>query len=197
MTAKAIQYYLCQDVVDGSAASVSAANPTIWATAADVPDYAYKSLGTIWTGAPTTSSNLENRIVYQFGSVTNNTIEIALFTQPVDSVLFDRVKDNEIGAEETNLVIRLSKPQGRPGIDTLANFNTVQQAELRIRYLLDLNWRSLRKGTPPQIPSTGDKSINPSYGINITWDGYISPPNAVECQFRYRVFYIRAVPRSN
>ena len=197
MTAKAIQYYLAQDVIDGSASTVSTNNPTLWPTASDVPDYAFESLGTIWLGAPSLSSDLYNKIVYAFGSNTNttgNSGEITLYTQPIESVLFDRVKDNTIGAEETNLIIRLFKVQ-RPNSSTTAPLETMQNAELRLRYLLDGNWRRLRKGVPPQIPSTGDKSINPNVGVYLTWEGFITPPTATEIQVRYKAYYVRSVPQ--
>lgn len=195
MSAQAIRYYLSQDVTDGSAATVAANNPTLWASSAVVPDYAYKSLGTIWLGAPTLSSTLGNKIVYRFGSNDTDVADISLFTQPIDSALFDRVKDNEIAAEETNLVVRLTIPQDSR-LSTINNFLILQNAELRIRYLLDTNWRRKRRGTPPIVPSLGDPSLDPTYGIYVTFDGYIVPPNAEQIQVRYRVYYHRAIPAS-
>lgn len=195
MTAQAIQYYLCQDVVDGSAAAVSAANAAFWPSPANVPSYAYESLGTIWTGAATVSSVFRNDIVYRFGNVDETNTEISIFTQPIESANFDRVRANTIGAEETNVVIRLFKAQTR-ATNKNDGMDLIKNAELRIRYLLDSNWRRLRKGTAPFIPSTGDSSLDPSVGVYLVWDGFISPPSAVECHIRYRAYYVRAVPKA-
>ena len=191
MSAEAVRYYLMQDVVDGVAATVSANNAGFWPLASDVPDYAFKSLGTIWFGSVTPSSTLGNQIVYRLGLADTATNEITLYTLPMESVVFDSIRDNTIGAEESNLIIRLIKPQK----SSTTNFETIQNTELRIRYLLDMNWRRLRKGVYPNITSTGDNSLDPTFGVKCMWDGYLTPPNAVECQVRYKIYYRRAVPR--
>lgn len=202
MTAKAIRHYISQDTVDGSAATVAASNPNLWSSAADVPEYAYLSLAQIWTGT-NLSSRLEDTIVYRFGMNDTASIdprtpsaknpgEISLFTRPTESVLSDRIKDNTIGAEESNLVIRIEKATGKN-----LSLDTIMNVELRLRYLLDSNWRRLRKGVTPNIPSTGDNTLDPQRGVFCIWDGFAGQPTATECIVRYRIYYYRAVPRSN
>lgn len=51
-----IRQFLALDVIDSDPALVSSRNSNRWATSGDVPEYAYKSLGTLWVG-PGTSSN--------------------------------------------------------------------------------------------------------------------------------------------
>lgn len=191
MTAKAIRDYLSKDLISSTAAAVAAANPTLWASAANVPDYAYKSLGSIWLlTASLTSSVLEDSIVYRFGQSDTSTKEISLFTLPTESVRQQgSFNSNLPGAEASILEIVLRLPQ------RLANLELLTNAELRIRYLLDLTWRRQRKGVTPFIPSTGDNTLA-NTGIYCQFDGYVSPPNAMESHVRFCIDYNRAVPRS-
>lgn len=192
MSAKAIRYYLMQDTVSGSASTVSTDNPNLWPTAADVPDYAYKSLGNLWLSSATpVSSQLGDSIVYRFGQNDTATNEISIFTQPIESVISDTMRDNTIGAEESNLVIRITKTA-----TSSSSVDLIQNIELRLRYLLDINWRRRRRGTPPFIPSTGDKSLDSAVGVLCEWDGYVTMPNAIQTIVRYKTYYVRGVPRA-
>jgi hypothetical protein len=73
----------------------------------------------------------------------------------------------------------------------------MEQVELRTRYMLDYNWRAMRRGggliTPPSITPAVDKTITGP--IVCQWIGFVTVPNSVECAVRYTVSYNRTVPR--
>ncbi len=71
----------------------------------------------------------------------------------------------------------------------------MEQVELRIRYLLDLLWRSLRRTSPPtptHLISTADPTLNGD--IICKFDKYMTPISAVEVGVRYCCAYQRIVP---
>lgn len=191
-----VQQYLALDVVDGSAATVSSRNPSIWPTAGSVPEYAYKSLGTLWMGKPVSSSQLLTRINYQFGEgKTSAPGEISLQTAPIESTRIpEPLYSNNTGAETTFLNIVLRQPENEMSVARMTN------VELRIRYLLDYLWRSKRRGggilpISPAIPVIGDNSISQDLPPLCLWMEYLTIPSATETGVRYVIAYQRNVPR--
>jgi hypothetical protein len=186
------------DVNDSSAAAVSALNSSVWPTAADVADYAYKSLGTLWIGAATPSSDLEERIVYKFGEGENYAYgEISLLSMPTESIYNDMgEKRNEEGALDfyLEIVYRLN--------DRDADWDKIYNTSMRVRYLLDYGWRAQRTRygnvVSPYInvpsPLKTDKGLKDP-GIRCEWLGYITPPNAIEAAERYLISYTVIVPK--
>jgi len=192
----ALQQYLALDVVDGDATIVSSRNPSIWPSSSYVPEYAYKSLGTLWMGRSVSSTQFIQRINYQFGE-SNMAAEgeISLLTKPIESTRIpEPFNSNTVGAETTVLDIVLRQPEGEMSVARMIN------VELRIRYLLDHLWRGYRRGggippVSPNIPVVGDTSISQTYPVLCQWMNYLTEPTATETAVRYVVAYTRNVPR--
>ena len=176
MSVPTIRQFLANDVVDSDPAVVSADNSASWPTSADVADYGYKSLGTIWVGVPTTSPTLASRIVYKAGEGTNNALgEISLIALPMESVENQQsIDNNTTGALDYYMEIVYRLP------DKQASWDKINNASIRVRYLLDYNWRRKRKEKPIQISVTPavDKSLDGSFLCR--WLGYKTPPNGIE-----------------
>ena len=176
MSLPTIRQFLANDVDDGDPSAVSASNSAAWPTSADVADYAYKSLGTIWVAAATTSATLASRIVYKTGEGTNNPLgEISLIALPMESVENQQsIDNNSTGAQDYYLEIVYRLP------DKQSNWNKIDNASKRVRYLLDYNWRRKRQAKPIQISVSPvvDKSLNGSFLCR--WLGYKTPPNGIE-----------------
>lgn len=178
MSVPTIKQFLANDIVDANPATVSASNAACWPTSADVADYGYLSLGSIWVGVPTTSSVLASRIVYKAGEGANNALgEISLISLPTESVENQQGLDNNsVGAIDYYMEIVYRQP------DKSANWSKINNAALRVRYLLDHNWRAKRRARPNHIMVTPvvDKSLGVNEGIICRWLGYKTPPNGIE-----------------
>lgn len=194
MALQAIQLYLASDVASAvftTASGVQALNTDLWSDPSLVPSYAYQSLGQIWLGVSAASGQLLNRIVYQVGeNLEASEGDISLLGDEIQStdVSNDGFQSNEAGAETMFLDIVLSLPEERQ------NWNRITQADLRIRYLLDENWRKRRKGVSPYIPNLGDPTVGGN--IRLRWIRHLVPSNAKELWSRYMVAYTRAVPKA-
>lgn len=190
MSVHVVRAYLLADLTSTTASAVYANNTDIFDSASDVPDYAYKSLKDIWVGTSATSAEYSRRIVSTIGEGKTNadgTIEIVA-SKIEESVLASQsMRSNAVGSECSYIDIRLSLPEKSKSQSTIEN------AEFRIRYLIDQLWRTQRPSTTPGLDSTSDKSIVGK--VLCTFYEYLSPPNALEVVVRYRLEYRRAVPR--
>ena len=191
-----IWYYLINDTVGLSASTVSSENSDLFPTAADVPPHAYKPLSEIWVGSASGSGEMANRVVYQHGlgfeesrgEITLRGYEIPSSEDPAEGEY-----SNDPGAETMRLNIVFRQPDELTA--TSADYQRIIQAELRVRYLLDENWR--RKRRPEDgilVPATYDRSI--ISGIRCTRMRQLDPPNAKEFTASYIVCYTRAITRS-
>lgn len=175
MSVPTIKQFLANDISDLDPSTVSADNSASWPTSADVADYGYLSLASIWVATATTSSTLASRITYSAGMGTNTAIgEIALIYLPMESVENQQsIENNATGALDYYMEIVYTLP------DKQANWNKINNASLRVRYLLDLNWRRKRKAKPIHISVTPkvDKSLDG--GLICRWLGYKTPPNGI------------------
>lgn len=192
MALKAVYLYIASDVQSTcttTASGVWLQNTLTWPSSSVVPDYAYKSFGAIWVSATCASSELANRVVYKLGSKLEASLgEVTLLGTIIESVdvTNDGLRSNDPGAETMYLDIVLRLPEERQNWDKISN------ADLRLRYLLDENWRKRRRGTSPFIPNLGDYSIDTS--VRLRWTRHMVPPNAKEIWSRFIVSYTRAVP---
>lgn len=193
MAFKAIQLYIASDVASSvvtTASGVQAANSDLWPTVSQVPPYAYKSLGEIWIGVSAASGTLLNRVVYKLGENLEASVgEISLLGDEIESVDVsnDGLQTNEPGGETMFVDIVLRLPEERQ------NWDTMQQADLRLRYLLDENWRARRHRVSRYIPNLGDNTVGGN--VRLRWIRHLVPPNAKEVWSRYMVAYTRSVPR--
>jgi hypothetical protein len=188
MLSDIIKAYLSLDVTSVSACSVWLRNQDIWATSSAVPEYAYKSLKDIWVGTTAASSELANRIVCRFGEgLTAGVGEISLYVSPIESAHSELpIQSNTAGAETSFLDIVFRQPPDQGKVKRNEN------AELRVRYLLDKLWRSTRR-TYPYLSASGDTSIVDD--VILIWDRYMGCITAEEVASRYIAAYYRAVPK--
>jgi hypothetical protein len=98
----------------------------------------------------------------------------------------DGIQSNEPGGETMFLDIVLRMPEESH------NWDVITQADLRLRYLLDENWRKRRK-VAAYIPNLGDNTVGDR--VRLRWIRHLVPPDADELWSRYMVAYTRAVPR--
>ncbi len=175
MSVPTIRAILAADITDLDPSVVSANNSAAWPTSGDVADYGYKSLGTIWVGPGTSTPTLTSRLVYKAGEGTNNALgEISLIALPMESVENQQsIENNSTGALDYYMEIVYRIP------DKQANWDKIQNASIRVRYLLDYNWRRKRKlGPAIKVSPAVDKSLNG--GFLCRWLGYKTPPNGIE-----------------
>lgn len=190
-----IKSYLLRDTVDSTAEAIYLLNASGWASPADVPIYLYTSLCTLWTGSSGNVAALDKAIVSQSGQGTQksrNVISISpLICESVDAGNPEGklISDDAQGAENALIRILFQTQQAPPE----SKFSLAQNAELRVRLLLDCNLRSLSGGgTSIPIDNTHDKSIDSSYETFIlNWLGYETDPSAVEVLTNYACSYVR------
>lgn len=201
MSAPVIKAYLVKDIVDSDPQAIFLANQNTayaWSSSADVPAYMYQSLSTIWTGAPGASSTLEDQIVAVSGEGlmgSNNYITISCFLYESADAESDDVRADIPGAENalTRIVIQ-------PGDIYPLNSSRAQDAELRIRHLLDCNLRALgklpngrRAGGSLPVTQSADLSIRDNEIYICRWLRYESDPSTQEIVADYIITYTRAV----
>lgn len=190
---KAIQLYISSDIqtaLTPAASSVYALNSDQWSSVAEMPDFTYKPFGVIWVGTSAASADVSYRIVYKLGQNFENAQgEITLLGCPLESndVGNEGLHSTENGAETMYLDIVLRLPEEKQNFDKIVN------AEARLRWLLDENWRKNRRGVSPYIPNLGDNLIGGN--LRLRWARYMVPPNAKEVWSRYIVSYNRLIPR--
>lgn len=189
---KATNLFISSDVqtsLTPSASAVFAANSDLWPNQASMPPYAYQPFGVIWIGVNASSSDVSNRIVYKLGqNYEESRGEVTLLTSPIESVDFPNagLQSNDVGAETAYLDLVFRLPEESQDWDRISN------AELRVRWLIDENWRKHRK-LPPYIPNLGDFTCS---NVRFSWIRHMVPPNAKELWSRYLVCYNRLVPHA-
>lgn len=201
MSAPIIKAYLVKDIVDSDPQAVFLANQNTayaWASSSDVPAYMYQSLSTIWTGAPGASATLEDQIVAVSGDGlmgNANYITISFFLYESANAGNDEVEADIPGAENA-----LARILIQPGDQFPIDSSRAQNAELRIRHLLDCNLRSLgkkpngkRAGESLPVTQSADLSIRDDEIYICRWLRYESDPSTQEIVADYVVTYTRAV----
>lgn len=194
MSLLATALYISSDVhsaVTTTQASVQAANPTLWPLVTQVPPYAYQSFGDIWISSTTftaASGDVFGRVVYQLGANLEASLgEVTILGEGIESadVRNMGLQENTAGAETMylNTVLRLP--------EELQDWNKIVNADLRLRWLLDENWRKARH-VPAYIPNLGDYTIGGN--VRISWIRHLVPPNAKEVWSQYLLCYDRLVP---
>jgi hypothetical protein len=184
-----IKAYLQQDIVSEDVNDVLASNP-IWSSASEVPDYAYKSLKDIWVGSTASSGFFANSIVASLAmnkQAASSYIQIGCL--PVESTRAPKeaYNSNEAGAETAEVIIAFCRPP------TSTTQSIIEQAELRVRYLIDKVWRNQRREIQA-IPY--DLSVEKTIGSNLLCQfiEYSNELEAVQIGAKYFVSYTRIVP---
>jgi len=193
MSSKVIKNYLLSDVVDSTASATRAANPLIgWTVDADVPQYLYTSLSTLWMGASGVADYSTRILATQGESKTRIGFPgyIEVIPYPSESIYeSDGMLDDAIGAERS--MIKIFFQTERPVKTT--DFERLKQAELRIRCLLDEKQRGLSKKSP-NIPISGDSTIDNFTSASMfkcVWEKFDLAPDASEIVITYRCDYVR------
>lgn len=185
-----IKYYLEQDVVSEDVNDVLARNPE-WSSASEVPDYAYKSLKDIWVGTAASSGFFASTITAVLGEGKQaSTGSIQISSLPVESARAPKqaYNSNEAGAETSEVIISLIRPQ------TATTSSIMEQAELRIRYLLDNSWR-LYRGEIGLIPYNLSKEKSIGTNLLCQFVEYAGALDANQIGVKYFVSYGRIAPR--
>lgn len=144
MISKVLKANLILDVTDRLASDLVTAHPEDFPTTADVPEFLYKSLKTLWLGSGAASGDLAKAIVADpgIGNESNASIDI-LTDKMIPSYLFPRgMQSDEPGSFTTFCRIVLYKPRVTVS-STIAE--TINQTTLRLSYLLDHYNRSVRQ----------------------------------------------------
>lgn len=170
MSARVIEWNLEQDVIDRTAADVMTANPGMFATTADVPDFLFKSLKTIWLGAPAASGALADAVISDLRTKTNDSAgAITVIADRVfESVEGRFFESDQMGAETARMVIQLTRPRNTTSV------TIIRDACLRVKYILDEGSRGLRR-LPPQLPIRTDNTLDASFGLYARFDEFIGP----------------------
>lgn len=192
MPSTVIRNYLLRDVVDTTAAAIFALNPGRWDSEADIPVYMYTSLCTLWTGSSGDVVNYERLISAQSGrgDVTPNTITIApIICESVDNYEGPERLD-ALGGETAKIFITFQQSRAVPEAD----WEKIQNSELRVRLLLDANLRGQSR-KPQSVPVVGDKSIDEGDFLCI-WSAYANDPDESFLSAEYNISYIRTFARA-
>lgn len=188
------------DVTSSTASAVYTLNPEIWNSASHVEEYMYKSLGEIWMGSSAAASTLPTRLVARMG-VGQGHPEGSIYVINAQLMSPHAVPGNLIlpdgpGAETTTIDIAFKRPRN-------VLLETVEQAELRTRWLIDHNIRQQCRylsGDLPLLDGSGnpyDKSIlsNGNGYFKCFHQGWAYSEENDLIVSRYRVHYMRAFGR--
>lgn len=182
------------DTIDSTASAINALNGNAYGSPSKVPLYMYTSLCTIWTGASGNVAALDKAIVVSSGEgkdPATNAITIAPYICESDSNENEGGLENDDTGAEAALVKIFLKTSPTP---TSSVFNRIQNAELRIRLLLDTIIRS-KYGYSSSIPinNTGDLSIDDTADLFMCqWLGYETEPSASQLAVNYALSYYRS-----
>lgn len=202
MTAKVIQGYLLADTISRTAQDVMNANPGRFADASKVDPFMYLSLKDILSqnGVIGAEQNYSDFVVYKYGTdltMANLGIEMAYVAEEAENAP-EGYRSDEIGAEFGLLKIlcRLNPA------DADQNVNMTEQADLRIRDVIDANIRAQTKKIPAVLDPTGiDNSVmapivsDPNAGVICRWMKFLTPPTGPEVVSVYSLQYTRLFPR--
>lgn len=186
MPAECIKAVLDLDYIDTTAAAVAAAYPDSYASAGEVPVYAYQSLATLLGVA---SSVLPSRVVANYGEAkTRSDASIVIQTTEIlESVDVPKcIQSDYPGAEFASVEIFTKT------VRTTTDVSLMKNLQFRIRYLIDNTLRQQRPGTDGFIPVEDDLSIKNQY-IFCIWEAN-RLLTASEWTAIYRVEYCRSFP---
>lgn len=147
-------------------------NPGIYDSAADVPRHVYMCLAELCTG---TGKNFDELVIASYGQKITPATK-AIIIQPSQTM---KAKDSEYipedspGAVITEIDILVSN------IKTSADVTLTRDIGLRLQYILDHELRGLEDnqfrrfhtGTGPDLPITGDNTIDKSGCYKVFWVG--------------------------
>ena len=192
MISKVVRNNLILDVVDRSASDLVLAYPEEFTSSSDVPEFLYKSLNTLWTGAA--SSELAKCVVDDPGVGKESSASIDIVTDKmIPSSLFPRgAQSDDPGAFTTFCRIILYKPRTRA-----ASSDAINQAALRIAYVLDHPTRNQRQ--LGQLSVSGSPMVSSDYlrmyleEISGPGGSKIMSSSALELVFRceYRLQFLK------
>ena len=189
--AKCLADVLRNDIVSIPASTFVVNYPTLFKSATAVPTHLYTCLKDIYLGSAsmtTPASTWNQWVVETFGFGFSGSQTIAVIpTRIIDQADVNfGPKSNTPGAEFAEVYLYLKK--GGP-LYIAVDEDRLANAELRIRRLLDYNYRTNITGTP-EIPIT-DLSINPNSDIKAYWQGIVNPINDQNIAALYYCFYTR------
>lgn len=197
MPAKVIASLLKSDIVDRTAQDVINANlpGTFVNGVSSVPMYLYSSLKTIWTSASGSVSSYQNLIVPNLGTGQSSPVGsiVIVAEQLNESVLVRKsVRNDQPGAEVCPISILLYKPRA-----SSLSINPIQDAGLRIRYLIDNSLRGLRgqSGNLPDYYVAQSTSLDVRYPFLCFYERNGEPVLSSEATLVYRADYIRMFSR--
>lgn len=168
-----------------------------WATDEDVPWYLYKPLKEILMGPGADDEDYRNLLITTYGAGhTPEDAGVHILTLPKGSVYDDGgMKVNEHGAECAILKILVQIGDSLTGDDLIR----AEQADLRIRFLLDWFWRVKRKKSGdsviPGLTGDGDSSIylNATHQIQCIWLGFLDNQSVIAKASVYQLQYTRII----
>lgn len=191
-----IKAILGGDLTDNStAADVFAADQLLdpeeqqFDTVDDVPPWSYMSLGTLF-GASTTEA-LERRIVATLGmskQVASGDIEISMKS----SDAAERVRGNnqdDPGGMIGRARIMVRRPRDGSSQFPVDDDEFVYVVGMRIKRLIDQNYRSQVLGIDGDLTVPKGHGINTTYTFICYYEGYAGDENAIQMTYIYRVEY--------
>jgi hypothetical protein len=183
---------LRNDVTTVPASTFVSLYPSVFNAASAVPTYLYTCLKDIWLANTTASGNSNtywsDQIVstYGYGNSGRRTIDVT-FLRTQDGINSPNNQSNTVGAEYAEIFIYFKIGDVlQPGdVDRITN------AELRVRRLIDYNYRVNITKTP--IFTSDDLTIDPNYPIQPYWQGFIGKDQSPskECAALYFCTYRR------
>lgn len=185
--ADVIAEVLRNDVVSMAASSWVAAYPTTFsAGASSVPEYLYLSIKDIWAPEATVSDWQTKYVVSTFGLgyTGPKTVDVCQYRSLEQG---DWPKQfpasNDVGADGAEIHVYLKLPDNV----SLNNSSKTAQGAMRVRKLLDHNWRTNldRQG---QIPS-GNPMIRDDESIKVWYQGSVSVDDIKSVRMVFYAFF--------
>jgi hypothetical protein len=176
--ANVIAEVLRNDVSSIAASTIVAAYPAYFSSEATVPKHLYMCLKDIWSGSSMSSADWQNMVTASYGTAEGGSQNIVVIpTQVLDSAYapYPEYKSNEFGAEWAEIYIYLAR-RGR--VDASDSY-IIEQACSRLKYLLDVNYRT-NIGRLPAINTAVEPSINPNRYFFAHYYGLSNIANAKE-----------------
>ena len=197
MTAKVVKDVLSLDLTSiRTAAQVRTLVPGRWASDPEVPLFLYTSLRDIFDPS-LTNQQFKDLIIESYGvGATPADMGIHLITLPAESV----TKDYGMQLDKVGVEIALLSIMVQLGENLLdAQIDIVEQADLRIRWLLDYNIRSTRrkKGdltVVPGLSSNADMTIYPNAKdtpVICNYEAFLNNESSIAKASLYRLQYFR------
>lgn len=175
MSSKVIQAALIADFTDRTAAAVMAANPGVFASEAEVPEYLYMSLKTMYLGSLAPSGDWADRVSEDVGTGRSDPrggIIVSSSGLVPSYCRMERTTNIEIsdvaGAEYSQVKLILYTPRH------ITDLLFMHQVMLRTRFVLDYFWRGER--------STFNNLVSP--GLDVSTDP------TIDDSMEYRCFYV-------